>query len=164
MTRTVPRRSIATALRWSAPLAALAAPAPAAAPQELLGYFVDDRAHLLVVVNPTRSRIRLRLVVNHVRFPEPALAAPYRIAGVEGRLGEALDRDVVSYDLGAVQVPARGSWVGTIALVHGPHGASFLPSPSSFGHGMLLTADLPLGAGAPLTAQGPTVSTAYLTR
>jgi len=162
MTRTVPRRSIATALRWNSALAALAAPSSAAAPHELLGYFVDDSAHLLVVVNPTQNRIRVRLVVNHVRFPEPTPAAPYRIAGVEGRLGQALDRDVVSYDLGAVRVPARGSWVGAITPVHGPHGASFLPSPSSFGHGMLLTADLPLGAGAPVAAHGPTVSTAYL--
>jgi hypothetical protein len=166
MISTVPRRSIATALGWSVPVATLVAVAPAAAastpPQEVLGYFVDDAAHVLVVVNPTRKRIRLRLVVNHIRFAEPTLGAPYRIAGATAQFGQALGQDIAFSDLGVVSVPALGSWVSTISLVRGPGEASFLPSAYSLTHKILLTSDLPYGAGAPVAQRGPIVSTAYL--
>lgn len=162
MTRAVLRRPIAAALGVADRAAVRRTTEGSAAGQEVLGYFVDDAVHILVVLNPTRRRLLLRLAVHHVPFPGPAPAAPYRIAGVTGVLGRALDRDVASYDLGVVPVPAQGSWVGTIEPVRAQGQVSFIPSAHSLSHRILLTTALPSGAGAPVARSGPIVSTAYL--
>ncbi|MCM6762131.1 hypothetical protein NB037_06840 [Rathayibacter sp. ZW T2_19] len=162
MTRAVLRRPIAAALGAADRAGHRRTTDGSAIRQEVPGYYVDDAVHILVVLNPTRRRLLLRLAVHHVPFPESAPAAPYRIAGVTGVIARAHGRDVASYDLGVVPVPAQGSWVGTIEPVRAQGAVSFLPSVHSLAHRILLTAALPSGAGAPVARSGPIVSTAYL--